>query len=504
MRAKKCVSILVAASLATTMLTACPWEKEEDKTDDASSVPVTSTDTSQDYDDSTPSEKPSLTITNNGSTITAGGNAVTITTANGSYALTLNQSGDTLTITPTPDEKHTTTAVTAEVTSTSQGNLKTSWTRDTATRARTLSMRTDTQLSLTTNDEGKTFTLTGIPADATSCTIDVTFADLGYVIEGSTYKVHSAKGLLAWAQSKDVLTTDCTLTDDITFDSNTNWTPIGNYNDSNGYTGTFDGDGHTISGLHVSNTGNYIGLFGYVNGGTVKNLNLEITSVSGNDFVGGVVGYNYNGIIQGCMVSGRVSGSRYVGGVVGYNNETVEGCCFAGSGSSVTGSASSAWVGGVVGANNGTVEGCCFAGGSVSDTGDGAYVGGVVGRNWGTVKGCCFAGGSVNGSGTYAYVGGVVGYNPGTITGCYWQEGTGDSPNKGVGNDSGEENCKKVDGTNVTLTTAISTMNDCIRGTGYKYEQQGENIVLVADGSSTPEVSGLTQRVLDTARMFGM
>ena len=48
MRAKKCVSILVAASLATTMLTACPWEKEEDKTDDASSVPVTSTDTGQD------------------------------------------------------------------------------------------------------------------------------------------------------------------------------------------------------------------------------------------------------------------------------------------------------------------------------------------------------------------------------------------------------------------------------------------------------------------------
>ena len=173
MRAKKCVSILVAASLATTMLTACPWEKEEDKTDDASSVPVTSTDTSQDDDaddDSTPPEKPPLTI--NGSTITAGGNAVTITTANGSYALTLNQSGDTLTITPTPDEKHTTTAVTASVTSTSQGNLSASWSKDEgATRARTLSVRADTQLNLTTSDNGKNFTLTGIPADATSCTI---------------------------------------------------------------------------------------------------------------------------------------------------------------------------------------------------------------------------------------------------------------------------------------------------------------------------------------------
>ena len=474
MRAKKCVSILVAASLATTMLTACPWEKEEDKTDDASSVPVTSTDTSQDDDDSTPSEKPSLTI--NGSTITAGGSA-TIQTQNGSYILTLNQSGDTLTITTTPNEKHTTTAVTAEVTSTSQGNLKTSWTRDTATRARTLSMRTDTQLSLTTSDNGKTFTLTGIPADATSCTIDVKFSqDSGYTIaENGTYMVYNADGLLAWneAAQKDPYLS-CTLTADINL-TEQSWTPIGSY-PSNGYAGTFDGGGHTISGLHVSSTGNYIGLFSYVDSGTVKNLNLTNVSISGNHFVGGVVGYNYAGTIHGCMVSGNVSGSSWVGGVVGYNNETVEGCCFAGSGSSVTGSASSAWVGGVVGANNDTVEGCCFAGGSVSDTGDGAYVGGVVGFN----------------------------YDYGTITACYWQEGTGDSPSKGVGNDSGEENCKKVDGTNVTLTTAISTMNDCIRGTGYKYEQQGENIVLVADGSSTPEVSGLTQKVLDTARMFGL
>ena len=469
MRAKKCVSILVAASLATTMLTACPWEKEEAETDDASSVPVTSTDTSQDDDDSTPSEKPSLTITNNGSTITAGGNAVTITTANGSYALTLNQSGDTLTITTTPNEKHTTTAVTAEVTSTSQGNLKTSWTRDTATRARTLSVRTDTQLSLTTSDNGKNFTLTGIPADATSCIISVTFENLGYVIEGSTYKVHSAKGLLAWneAAQKDP-SLSCTLTDNITLESSSNWTPIGSL--SNPYTGTFDGGGHAISGLQVSG-GDYVGLFGYVDGGTVKNLNLANVSVSGYYYVGGVVGYNNGGTIQGCMVSCSVSGSNRVGGVVGVNDGTVEGCCFA----------------------DGRVM---ASGGNVN------WVGGVVGVNDGTVEGCCFAGGSVNGSGTYAYVGGVVGYNSssGTITNCYWQAG----PGQGVGNGNGERNCNKVDGTNVTLTTAISAMNDCIRDTGYKYEQQGENIVLVADGSSTPEVSGLTQRVLDVARAFGM
>ena len=286
MRAKKCVSILVAASLATTMLTACPWEKEEDKTNDASSVPVTSTDTSQDDDDSTPSEKPSLTITNNGSTITAGGNAVTITTANGSYALTLNQSGDTLTITPTPDEKHTTTAVTASVTSTSQENLSASWKKDEgATRARTLSVRADTQLSLTTSDNGKNFTLTGIPADATSCNITVEFKDPGYTIAENTYMVYNADGLLAWA---DVVLagdwdTDCTLTANIDLGEE-NWTPIGNY--SNRYTGTFDGDGYTISNLNI-NTSNsdYVGLFGYVDGGTVENLNLANVSVSGYYYV---------------------------------------------------------------------------------------------------------------------------------------------------------------------------------------------------------------------------
>ena len=217
--------------------------------------------------------------------------------------------------------------------------------------------------------------------------------------------VYNADGLLAWneAAQKDPYLS-CTLTADINL-TEQSWTPIGSY-PSNGYAGTFDGGGHTISGLHVSSTGNYIGLFSYVDSGTVKNLNLEITSVSGNDFVGGVVGYNYAGTIHGCMVSGNVSGSRYVGGVVGYNNETVEGCC--------------------------------FAGGNVKASGNGAWVGGVVGANNGIVEGCCFAGDSVNGSGTYAYVGGVVGFNYdyGTITACYRQAGTGDSPNKGVGSNN--------------------------------------------------------------------
>ena len=252
------------------------------------------------------------------------------------------------------------------------------------------------------------------------------------------------------------------LTADIDLSGET-WTPIGNYDQSsrpnNKYAGTFDGDGHTISGLQVSG-GDCVGLFGYVNGGMVKNLNLEITSVSGNSFVGGVAGYNYNGTIQGCMVSGNVSG---------YD-----------------------WVGGVVGTNGGTVKGCCFAGDSVSGSN---YVGGVVGDNYGTVEGCCFAGDSVSGSAA----GGVVGYNGnGSITACYWQAG----PGQGVGEDYGIETLDVTQiPDNATMQNAIDAMNSYL--TGYQYELKGDQIVLVAS-SNTPEVPGLTQRVLDVARALGL
>ena len=467
MRAKKCVSILVAASLATTMLTGCPWEKEEAETDDASSVPVTSADTSQDDDDdddSTPPEKPSLTITNNGSTITAGG-STTIQTQNGSYALTLNQSGDTLTITPTPDEKYTTTAVTASVTSTSQGNLSASWSKNEgATRARTLSVRADTNLKLTPDNETNPtkFTLTGIPADATSCSIDVTFADLGYVIEGDTYKVHNADGLKAFADAVNGGKTglNCTLTANITLTDN--WTPIGN-SFQNAYAGTFDGGGYTISNLNIDMSNiHYVGLFGYVNGGTVENLNLANVSVSGYYYVGGVVGYN-NGTIQGCMVSGSVSGVDHVGGVVGGNPSTVEGCC--------------------------------FADGSVRASGvNGARVGGVVGYNSDTVEGCCFAGDSVNGTDDGAYVGGVVGFSSDTITGCYWQEGT-DGPSQGVG--SGNDDTTKVEGSN------WSQYEDDLKQYDIAIGSDGKPVPsVIANRNNTPAVSGLTQRVLDAARVF--
>ena len=195
------------------------------------------------------------------------------------------------------------------------------------------------------------------------------------------------------------------------------WTPIGN--EDHLYTGTFDGNGNTISGLYINNsTADYQGLFGRVNGGTVQNLTVS-GNVSGDRHVGGVVGYNSSGTVTGCTFSGSgsVTGREDVGGVVGSNSGTVENCYNTGK---VSGhdSGSGSYVGGVVGLNrNGSVENCYN---TVIVTGTDDYVGGVVGYNGSssTVENC-YNTGSVTGS---YYVGGVVGRNDGSVKNCYYQQ----------------------------------------------------------------------------------
>ena len=180
------------------------------------------------------------------------------------------------------------------------------------------------------------------------------------------------------------------------------WTPIG----VNGYTGTFDGQGHTISGLNFDNSGlNNVGLFGS-NSGTIKNVGVVNSYFYGSDFVGGVCGYN-EGTITGCYNTGSVSGNDWVGGVCGQNyGGTITSCYNTGTASGNN------WVGGVCGSNSGTIT-SCYNTGTVS--GD-YYVGGVCGDNGGIITSCNNKG-SV--SGDY-YVGGVCGdNNGGTITSCH-------------------------------------------------------------------------------------
>ena len=221
-----------------------------------------------------------------------------------------------------------------------------------------------------------------------------------------------------------VLTADIEINQDLlsslTYDENgavTNgtsfreWTPIGSV--TNIYTGTFDGNNKTVSGLYFNDSAtSYVGLFGYVgSGGTVKNVGVIDSYLSGYQGVGGVVGHNA-GTVQSCYNSGTVSGSNYVGGVVGNNDGTVQNCYNTGT---VSGSD---YVGGVVGVNHGTVQ-SCYNTGTVSGSSD---VGGVVGVNHDTVQ-SCYNTGAVTG-GDYSSVGGVVGGNVGTVTNCYYNTET--------------------------------------------------------------------------------
>ena len=188
--------------------------------------------------------------------------------------------------------------------------------------------------------------------------------DPGYTVseDGKTYTVYNANGLLAWneAVQKD-MTLNCTLTADITLpavaDGESNWTPMGtDYDPYNPYTGTFDGDGHTITGLTINLPNQWcVGLIGCL-GGKVQNLTLAGAKINGSYYVGGVVGFN-SGTVTGCYATGDVSGHSDVGGVAGRNyNGTVTGCYHAAG--EVSGNMN---VGGVTGYSSVSMTGCYWS-----------------------------------------------------------------------------------------------------------------------------------------------
>ena len=176
------------------------------------------------------------------------------------------------------------------------------------------------------------------------------------------------------------------LTNDIDL-SIINWTPIGTEDES--FIGTFDGNGHKITGLTIDNTDSEaLGLFGYVDsGGTVKNLTVSGSVIDTGRCVGGVVGYNVAGTVENCCNTGEVSGGvEIVGGVVGFNESgTVKNCYNTGEVSGDVG-----FTGGVVGYNvAGTVENC-YNTGKVSDDGSAGGVIGWIITGSGTVTNCCY------------------------------------------------------------------------------------------------------------------
>ena len=270
--------------------------------------------------------------------------------------------------------------------------------------------------------------------------------DPGYTVseDGKTYEVYNAEGLknLAKLVNNGAIDINITLTADITLTGE--WTPIG-IDDKHQYIGTFDGGNHTISGLTVTGSDEYAGLFGYIgkDGGTVKNVvleNVQITSDYQYGYVGGVAGYS-RGNIENCSVSGSVSSRCTAGGVVGQQFGGSITLC--GSSATVKGTGE---VGGVAGkTDNSATLTACYATGNVTferASTINTFAGGVVGFNGtGSILTACYATGNVTGTGTgtgSCYVGGVTGDNAsGTLTACYHATGTVSGPDGATGGVTG-------------------------------------------------------------------
>ena len=232
--------------------------------------------------------------------------------------------------------------------------------------------------------------------------------DLGYIYDNTTktYMVYNADGLLAWAEAaKSDLSIDCTLTADIDLTDET-WTPIGSgFGPDNGYQGTFDGQGHSITGLTITtNTtdGENAALFdGIGSDGTVKNLQVEVNyTVQQNGAAGGIAMSNY-GTITACSVKGDITAnSGAVGGIAVSNLDT------------------------------GIITACW-------------YNGQLKERN----------------------IGGIVSNNNNTVTACYW----GGNARQGVNNNmGGTVDATKVEGT-TTWQNAVEGMNHALTGNDYQW-----------------------------------
>ena len=310
-------------------------------------------------------------------------------------------------------------------------------------------------------------------------TVSLTAAkDPGYTIEGNgSYTVTSADGLMHVADLVNGGKTDINITLDKNIDlTGKDWTPIGTDYD-NSYKGTFDGGGHTITGLTFTTNDEYAGLFGWLNrAGTVKNVVMEGVQITSNQIyggsIGGVVGYGW-GTIENCSVSGSVSGTVYVGGVVGVQ-----------IGGSITGCSSSATVkgtvdvGGVAGQTNSSATlTACYATGNVTieiNPAKNIAGGSLVGMNAGSSLLACYATGNVTSTGSstgYMHIGGFLGNNYTTVTAGYWKN----NHEQGIGYNRESTGATKVDGSVVTWQKAVDAMNTALQNAGseWRYELNG-------------------------------
>ncbi|WP_347490129.1 InlB B-repeat-containing protein [Desulfoscipio sp. XC116] len=189
------------------------------------------------------------------------------------------------------------------------------------------------------------------------------------------------------------------------------------------FTGIFDGNNHTISSLSLDSLHAYQGLFGYTKGGEIKNLTLQGSIKSSNNYIGGIVGYAGGTALTNCQTAGgadgtaisSVSGGNYVGGIAGYVEAAEVGNCT--NEAIVSGSEE---VGGIAGGINNAALTDCINNASVENSKVDGYryqtnFGGIAGQASGTISGCTNKG---NVTGNTNRNAGIIGELTGTVTRC--------------------------------------------------------------------------------------
>ena len=220
---------------------------------------------------------------------------------------------------------------------------------------------------------------------------------------------------------------DGNVNEDWTMSNRGGWQPIGDYEDytkNNPFTAIFEGHGYTISNLMINRPDtDYVGLFSYIDRGTINNVGLSNIDIKGGNKVGGLGGSSRDSDITNSYAIGDVEGNIHTGGLVGINNNgTITNSYVAGN---TTGTGT---VGGLVGDNSSSTIRDSYATNVVVAN---RYVGGLVGWNWSSRIENSYAAGFVSGN---SDVGGLFGDSTGgTITASYWDKTTSKQTNSDGG-----------------------------------------------------------------------
>jgi len=273
---------------------------------------------------------------------------------------------------------------------------------------------------------GDVGTITNVNAASTNITMNATYSiTANFALEiWDWYDLHAIRDNLggSYCLMNDLVSTTANYTELVSATANDGkgWQPIGN--STNPFTGSFYGQGYEIGDLFINRPEeDEVGLFGFVDEpGLIENVGLVNATVTGYEYVGGLVGNN-DGVVSNSYSTGRVTGYKRVGGLVGWNQHTVSNSY------STAGVGRTRSVGGLVGYNTGTVSNS-YSSGSVSGF---WYVGGLVGTNhWGGTVSNCYSSGSVTGE---TIVSGLVGINYGSVENSFWDTQTSTQPESAGG-----------------------------------------------------------------------